>query len=262
MGAPVYIFVVPYRDRESFKNVYLNHMIWILEDETEPYEIIFSHQDDLRPFNRGAMKNLGFWYIRKTYPNDYKNINIIFQDVDTMPGDKKTMNFETTKGIVKHYYGFNFALGGIFSIKGEDFERTNGFPNFWGWGFEDNAMNARCKQNKITIDRDNWYKYQSKHILQFATGPYRLIDNSAVKKLKNLPIKRGISDIKDIEFNVSSLRNNIIMVNFTKWSIPETSDDVSFRADIMRGKLRDHNSRASKNSMMHDLINFKKSKKR
>ena len=107
MGVPVYIFIVPYRARESFKNLYINHMPWILEDEKEPYEIIFSHQNDKQPFNRGAMKNLGFWYARQKYPNNYKQINFIFQDIDTIPGNKGLLNFKTTKGIVKHYFGFN-----------------------------------------------------------------------------------------------------------------------------------------------------------
>ena len=72
---PKIIFIIPYRDRyyemEHFK-VYMNY---ILEDIAKTdYEIFFIHQLDNRPFNRGAMKNIGFISMKNKYPNDYKNI--------------------------------------------------------------------------------------------------------------------------------------------------------------------------------------------
>jgi len=263
MGVPVYIFIVPYRDRETHKNVYINHMPWILEDEKEPYEIIFSHQNDRQPFNRGAMKNLGFWYARQTYPDNYKQINFIFQDVDTLPGRKGLLNFKTTKGIVKHYYGFNFALGGIFSIKGEDFEKTNGFPNHWGWGVEDNLMNARCLNKKLIIDRDTFFNIKSKYIVQYDTGPYRMMDNAAVKKLNSTLDSNGLTQLTNVKFNTTSLvGDTITMVNFNTWTIPEKSTSVSFRAAHQKNRstIRDPVSkhrRPNHHVSLHSLINHK-----
>mgnify|MGYP006214976639 CR=1 FL=1 len=74
------------------------------------YEIYFSHQKDERPFNRGAMKNIGFIALARKYPNDYKNITYVFNDVDTLPYTKNLLPYETTHGVVKHFYGFTFAL--------------------------------------------------------------------------------------------------------------------------------------------------------
>ena len=258
MTPPTNIFIVPYRDRESFKNVYINQMKWILEDEAESYEIFFSHQNDIRPFNRGAMKNLGFWYARQKYPDHYKKMNFIFQDVDTIPGKKGLFTYETTVGVVKHYYGFNFALGGIFSIKGSDFELLNGFPNFWGWGFEDNIINNRCKENNITIDRTNWFKYGDYNILQFTSGPYRMVDNSAVKKQAKIHRQNGLSKITNVTFDITSMSddNSIQMVNFSAWSIPESHENVQFRATKSLRTLRDNNSKRS--SIMNSLIHHKK----
>ena len=170
---PTHVFIVPYRDREQHKKDFLKNMKLLLEDFKESYEIYFAHQADNRPFNRGAMKNIGFIAMRNKYPNDYKNITFIFNDVDTWPSKKGLIDYTTKKGTVKHYYGFTFALGGIIAIKGEDFEKIKGFPNFWGWGLEDNTLNDRCIKDGITIDRSIFYEYNDKRIVNAHVGPIR-----------------------------------------------------------------------------------------
>ena len=142
---------------------------------SDDWSFFFVHQNDKRPFNRGAMKNIGFLALKHTYPNDYKNIIFIFNDVDTLPYTKNILNFHTDFGVIKHFYGFQFALGGIFSIRGADFERINGFPNYWAWGGEDNLIHERAKQYGLIIDRSNFYTIGNMNILQFADGLKRLI---------------------------------------------------------------------------------------
>jgi len=172
---PTRVFIVPYRDRQADKEQFLAKMKKLLEDFSEPYEIYFAHQYDNRPFNRGAMKNIGFLAIKNKYPTAYKDITFIFHDVDTYPCEKGLIDYTTTTGVVKHYYGFTFALGGIFAIKGADFEKSKGFPNFWGWGIEDNAMNDRCLAVGLKIDRSCFYDINDKRILRTFDGFKRLI---------------------------------------------------------------------------------------
>jgi len=170
---PKRIFIVPYRNRIQHKFFFSKYMSFILED-CDDYEIMFSHQCDARTFNRGAVKNIGFIAAKNKYPEHYKDITFIFNDVDTIPF-YKIFDYNTTHGIVKHYYGFKYALGGIVVMKGGDFEKTNGFPCFWGWGMEDNALQKRCDAIGLKVDRSLFFNIGSPEILQLFDGVSRII---------------------------------------------------------------------------------------
>ena len=170
---PKRVFIVPYRNRVQHKFFFSKYMSFILED-CDDYEIYFSHQCDARTFNRGATRNIGFLAIKEKYPEHYKDITFIFNDVDTIPFNK-IFDYQTTHGVVKHYYGFKYALGGIVLMKGADFEMINGYPCFWGWGMEDNALQKRCDRYGLTVDRSVFYNIGSPEILQLFDGISRII---------------------------------------------------------------------------------------
>ena len=206
MEIPERVFVIPYRNRIQQKFFFCNHMTFILEGQTD-YEILFVHQDDERNFNRGAMKNIGFLAIKDKYPEDYKNITFIFNDVDTIPFHR-IFDYKTTQGIVKHYYGFENALGGIVVIKGDDFERINGFPNFWGWGMEDACLQKRCLQKNIKIDRSQFYPIGSPEILQLFDGVSRLISKKDYSRMVNDDGRDGLKTIHKLIYTNDSLSSN------------------------------------------------------
>jgi|TARA_B110000967_G_scaffold198261_1_gene231038 hypothetical protein len=224
MAIPKIIFIVPYRDRKEHKQFFTKYMEFILEDyANEDYEIYFSHQCDKIHFNRGAMKNIGFLAMCEKYPNDYKNITFVFHDVDTLPYTKNILPYETTIGVVKHFYGYTFALGGIFSIKGQDFERTNGFPNLWGWSMEDNVMQQRVSAAKLHVDRSVFYPIGSRAILQFVDGIGKLLSKKEVAKYINNVHLGGLTTIKNLKWSISSEYINV--TNFTTETSP---NDLTF----------------------------------
>ena len=190
---PTRVFIVPYRNRLQQKFFFCQQMNFILEEQTD-YEILFIHQMDSRPFNRGAMKNIGFLAMKEKYPDTYKDITFIFNDVDTLPFHK-LFDYQTVKGAVKHYYGFDSALGGIVVIKGQDFELVNGYPSYWGWGMEDACLQNRCLYNKIKIDRSHFYPIGSPEILQLFDGVERLV---SPKDPQRMVQDRGIDGLKTI----------------------------------------------------------------
>ena len=203
---PTRIFIVPYRNRIEQKFFFSKQMSFILEDDTD-YEIYFSHQNDDRTFNRGATKNIGFLAMKCKYPNDYKNMTFIFNDVDTLPFHK-IFNYQTEPGIVKHYYGFKYALGGIVVIKGDDFERTNGYPNYWGWGNEDSGFQKRCLHHKLQIDRSQFYPIGSPEILQLFDGVKRLISHRDYQRNQQDDGQNGLTSINKLAFSINKESKN------------------------------------------------------
>jgi hypothetical protein len=200
---PKIIFIVPYRDRKEHKNFFTIYMKHIMEDIPKThYEIYFAEQKDTRPFNRGGMKNIGFIAMKYKYPNDYKNITFVFNDVDTLPYTKNLLHYETTPGVVKHFYGFKFTLGGIFSIRGEDFEKINGFPNFWSWGGEDNYMLKRVELAGLYLDRSNFFNILDRNILQMCDGVKKIICRKEAAYVVNLNCNDGLITIRNLNFEI------------------------------------------------------------
>lgn len=214
---PSVIFIIPYRNREKQRKIFEKEMKDYLEYiKLENYEFYFICQKDERCFNRGAMKNLGFLYIKYKYPLDYKNITLVFNDIDTFATKDSDIRFETTEGTIAHYYGFDFALGGIVAIKGCDFEKTTGFPNYWHWGFEDNCLQSRALNVGLKIDRTTFYSSQYNKLSNFKYIIRLDRDDSLLKIMsdydlffyKNIdvnPFNGGFKEIQKVNTDVKNI---------------------------------------------------------
>lgn len=205
---PETVFIIPYRNRLNDKERFIKHMTDYLVGFEGTYKFFFAHQCDERPFNRGAVKNIGFLAIKNLYPTHYKDITFIFHDVDTLPKNKGMIPYKTTHGNVSHYYGVTFALGGIFAIKGGDFEKVKGFPNFWGWGLEDNTIQDRCIKEGVLIDRSIFYKMRDENIYRSNDGVFRKVSkrDSVVYKFET---PDNITDLKELKWNIADEMINI-----------------------------------------------------
>lgn len=221
MNIPEKVFIVPYRDRPAQKKVFIKIMSEILEDEN--YLILFIHQNDKRNFNRGAMKNIGFIYVKNTWPDNYKNITLIFHDIDVLPYYKGQINYNTEKGVATHLYGYTHvhALGGIWAIKAEDFEKSTGFANFWCWGFEDNIIYERCFLSKIKYDKSKMIAVNMKDtnliLLDYKNNRNY---NPNILKNKSIFYKDNYSTIANLEYDNEKINNNTFIINVNKFNTP------------------------------------------
>lgn len=208
---PKLVFIIPYRDREQQYNFFNRHMKYILED-VKDYKILFIHQKDKRSFNRGALKNIGFLIVKNLYPDHYKNITLVFNDIDTMPFTKNFFDYSTKPGVIKHFFGFTYALGGIVSINAKDFESINGFPNFWAWGYEDNLLNNRVTKKGLKIDRSRFFHILDENILQFPHTIKRLVNKHEYDVFKT-DTKEGINSIYNLQYNINDTMVDVTAFN-------------------------------------------------
>jgi hypothetical protein len=199
------VFVIPYRNREHQKHFFDYYMKYLLED-TDPttYEIIFAHQNNNLPFNRGAVKNIGFLYAKEKYPN-YRDIVFVFNDIDTLPYKKGLLDYSLKENEVKHYYGFDYCLGGMVAIRGSDFERVNGFPSFWNWGWEDTILYERVLAHQIKINREQFYEYGSSSILHLIDGVSKSVSMRTYDLYKNGAVTDGLNTLRNVKFTKNTL---------------------------------------------------------
>jgi hypothetical protein len=217
---PSIVFIVPYRHRRQHRKFFTNYIeIVMAGTPRDKWEFYFSHQVDDRPFNRGAVKNIGFLAIKEKYPDHYENMTLVFNDVDTLPYDKDVFHYDTPLGVIKHFYGYDYALGGVFSIKGADFEALNGFPNYWAWGQEDNCIQHRAMRLGIPIDRRNFFKIGDHNVLQLFDGLGRTIMKGDIARTRADDGRDGLRTIRDLNFEF--VDHDIVIRSFEvprKWS--------------------------------------------
>ena len=232
--APEIIFIVPYRNREMHLEHFKKQMKIVMEDYVPgSYKYMFIHQNDKKEFNRGAMKNIGFIVAARLYPNDYKNITFVFNDVDNMPARKNILTYKTRPNIIKHFYGYEYTLGGIISILGRDFERIGGFPNFWGWGYEDNMLQSRALKAGIEIDRSVFYKINdNENIIHYEHGSERVMNKFDFAKFTN-KTNEGLYTIYKLDYNIDE---NTDFVNVTDFKTGyEENKQAKFVHDLKHG---------------------------
>ena len=232
MEVPKVVFIIPYRNRAVHKEEFLKNMGILLEGHAGEYEFFFAHQCNTLPFNRGAMKNIGFLAIKNKYPQHYKEIAFIFHDVDSWPREKGLIDYMTLPepGFVRHFYGYKWCLGGMFSIRGADFEKTNGFPNFWGWGLEDNAIHDRCIKAGLVVDRRCFFKISDYRIVRLFDGMERVLSKRelVIYKKEN---PDGIAHIHNLNWTIQNE-----FINITSFSTGTNPRDLDFeKYDIRKG---------------------------
>lgn len=237
LSAPQIVFIVPYRDRERQMRFFRRHMGYIMEDvEPGSYAILFVHQKDNRPFNRGAMKNIGAIQAKQKWPEAYPTITLVFNDVDTMPLEKGLIEYNTTSGVVKHFYGFTHTLGGIVSICGADFDKCGGFPNLWAWGFEDNVFQRRCMDAGLRIQRGNiFYPIMDRNIIHLQDGRFREVNQREYNISLSEQTADTLRDVKNIQTQASE-DPEFIHVTFFKSKYDPPVANTFTTHDLRKGK--------------------------
>jgi len=149
--------IVPYRNRSLHLGKFKRTISYYLTKNKIDYNIFVIQQDGAKQFNRGMLLNIGF-----KYALEHKCDYVVFHDVDMIPSevdysysDKplhlstnfKYENNEKERDIFEEYFG------GVTMFPVEDFKKINGYSNkYWAWGYEDDDLLLRCKENNINLD--------------------------------------------------------------------------------------------------------------
>jgi beta-1,4-galactosyltransferase 1 len=148
-----YNFIIPYRNRREHLDEFIRRFSEIMKQNSElDIEFFIIHQMNGDDFNKGALLNIGFLEVCKIRPDGL----FVFHDVDIYPIYWGSIKYDINKNTVGHPIGSkNTDFGGICCFWKEEFEKINGFPNYYGWGIEDVTIMYRVMKYNIPIDENN-----------------------------------------------------------------------------------------------------------
>jgi hypothetical protein len=159
--------VVPYRERQAHLKAFVPLLrAYFARDKIDhviPYRVFIVEQENGLPFNRGAIKNIGF--VLGHEASDYT----CFHDIDYLPvwadyswSDTPVCiiwhGAETRPLSTKHPQSLRHKIedfhGGVVLTPNALFEQVDGYANtYWGWGWEDSDLKCRYDAAGIAFTR-------------------------------------------------------------------------------------------------------------
>jgi len=205
--------VVPYQDREWHLSELLPALDAFFKEHHPGLEFrvfVIEQEEDGRPFNRGLMKNIGFFIARRR-GYDY----CAFHDVDMLPVDDKCdysypdRPTRLASIFVKEVGGettnaWNFFFGGVVLLNNEDFAAANGYSNeYWGWGAEDEDLRFRCTAAGLQILL-KWGTYRTlKHASHRARdGDLPSTNRSRLGKVRAGEVDTSADGLSSLQYHV------------------------------------------------------------
>uniref|UniRef100_A0A6B2FY48 Beta-1,4-N-acetylgalactosaminyltransferase bre-4 (Trinotate prediction) n=1 Tax=Myxobolus squamalis TaxID=59785 RepID=A0A6B2FY48_MYXSQ len=140
--------IIPFRNRDTQLNTFLNHMHPFLIKQKLNYRIFVVEQVENSTFNRAMLLNIGFV---ESLQYDFFNC-FIFHDIDLLPENDHNIygcenapsHFSVAIDTMNYTLPYPSIFGGIEVFKKSQFMAINGFSNlFWGWGGEDDDLYDR-----------------------------------------------------------------------------------------------------------------------
>ena len=149
--------IVPYRNRRTHLNHFTTAIKHHFEASKIPYELIIVEQSDKKSFNRGSLLNIG---VKKA--KELQCTYVALHDVDMIPENVDyssvsvpthlATNFISHKDKMKRVV-FDEYFGGVTLFPIDDYFHVNGYSNkYWGWGYEDDDLLWRCKENFLDFN--------------------------------------------------------------------------------------------------------------
>lgn len=214
------VVITPYRDRPRQKEKFISHMRTFLEQKGKPYLIVIAEQsDDGRPFNRGAMKNIGYLEVKKflkaIIPDD-SQVVYVNQDIDVLPLSQECIYAIPNIDTIYNPYGVQQCLAKIHMQSSKVMDASNGYPNnYWAWGLEDVCMQARADSHGFQTDRTNfeWMGTNNLWTEQGDEGPSRMWAPGDVEQNKTLYLQESANREVCWENGLNTIRYNILEVS-------------------------------------------------
>jgi len=78
----------------------------------------------------------------------------------------------------------------------------NGFPNFWAWGYEDNALQVRAIKQNIKIDRSKMLEPGSNYMIHLKDDILKTVNREEFQLYKERS-NEGYKNIVDLDYYYS-----------------------------------------------------------